>query len=151
MLDKPKPTLAPITPPDIWQPEALSPPKLSAEADLDRLLHASQSRFTAGRSPSILGLAFSDWAVHALNAPFQTAALARTAMAQWQRLAHTAMGGSKAIAPLPGDSQFAHPAWQQRPYDLLTQGQRGGRKEGNRKQIALGGARVCIRQPEQHG
>jgi polyhydroxyalkanoate synthase len=121
MLDKPKPTLAPITPPDIRPPEARSPPKLSAEANLDRLLHASQSRFTAGRSPSTLGLAFSDWAVHAMNAPFQTAALARTAMAQWQRLAHAAMGGGKAIASLPGDRRFAHPAWQQRPYDLLTQ------------------------------
>ncbi len=52
MLDKPKPTLAPITPPDIWPPKALSPPKLSAEANLDRLLHASQSRFTAGDRPA---------------------------------------------------------------------------------------------------
>ncbi|WGJ13245.1 alpha/beta fold hydrolase [Methylocapsa sp. D3K7] len=121
MLDKPKASLAPITPRDIPPPEAPSPPKLSTEANLDRMLHASQSRFTAGRSPSTLGLAFSDWAVHAMNAPFQTAALARTALAQCQRLAHTAMGGGKAIAPLPGDRRFAHPAWQQRPYDLLTQ------------------------------
>ena len=121
MLDKPKPTLAPRSPPDVRLPEAPLPPQLSAEANLDRKLHVWQSRFTAGRSPSTLGLAFSDWVVHAINAPFQTAALARTAMAQWQRLAHTAMGGGKAIVPLPGDRRFAHPAWQQRPYDLLTQ------------------------------
>ena len=121
MLDKPKPILAPITPPDVRPREAPSTSKLTAAANLDRLLHASQSRFTAGRSPSTLSLAFSDWAVHAMNAPFQTAALARTAMAQWQRLAHTAMGGGNAIAPLPGDRRFAHPAWQQHPYDLLTQ------------------------------
>ena len=121
MLDKPKASLAPITPRDIPPLEAPSPPQLSVEANLDRMLHVWQSRFTAGRSPSTLSLAFSDWAVHAMNAPFQTAALARTAMAQWQRLAHTAMGRGKAIAPLPGDRRFVHPAWQQCPYDVLTQ------------------------------
>jgi polyhydroxyalkanoate synthase len=120
MLDKPKQTLAQN--PSYDRPlEAPSPPQLSVEANLDRMLHVWQSRFTAGRSPSTPGLAFSDWAVHAMNAPFQTAGLARTAMAQWQRLAHTMMGGGKAIAPLPGGRRFGHPAWQQRPYDLLTQ------------------------------
>jgi polyhydroxyalkanoate synthase len=85
------------------------------------VLHAWQSRFTAGRSPSTIGLALLDWAVHAANAPFQTAALGGTALEQWQRLARTAMGGEKAIAPLPDDRRFSAPAWQRRPYDLLTQ------------------------------
>jgi polyhydroxyalkanoate synthase subunit PhaC len=100
----------------------LSQPLHSTEAaNLDRMLHAWQSRFTGGRSPSTLSLAFMDWAAHAADAPFQTAALARTAMAQWLRLTQTAMGGEKAIVPQIGDRRFAHPAWQQRPYDLLTQ------------------------------
>ncbi len=30
-------------------------------------------------------------------------------------------GRGNAIAPLPGDRRFAHPTWQQHPYDLLTQ------------------------------
>jgi len=94
---------------------------LSAPADLDRMLHVWQSRFTGGRSPSTVGLAFLDWTAHAANAPFQTAALGRTALAQWQRLAHAVVGSAPVIAPQPDDRRFAHPAWQRRPYDLLTQ------------------------------
>ncbi|HVC59701.1 MAG TPA: alpha/beta fold hydrolase [Acetobacteraceae bacterium] len=94
---------------------------MTTPADLDRLLHAWQSRFTGGRSPSTVSLAFRDWAAHAMNAPFQTADLGRTALAQWQRLAQAAMQGKTAIAPRPGDHRFAHPAWQKPPYDLLTQ------------------------------
>ena len=90
-------------------------------ADLDRVLHVWQSRFTGGRSPSTLCLAFLDWAAHAANAPFQTAALGQTALAQWGRLARAALGGERAIAPQPGDRRFTGAAWQQRPYDLLTQ------------------------------
>ncbi len=96
-------------------------PHLSAPTDLDRMLHVWQSRFTGGRSPSTVGLAFLDWAAHAANAPFQMAALGRTALAQWQRLAHAAAGNAPVIAPQPDDRRFAHPAWQRRPYDLLTQ------------------------------
>ncbi len=93
MLDKPKPTLAPIPPPDVRP--APSPTRVTTPAILDRMLHAWQSRFTGGRSPSTVGLAFLDWAAHAANAPFQTAELGRTALAQWHRLAHAAMGGGK--------------------------------------------------------
>jgi polyhydroxyalkanoate synthase len=94
---------------------------MATPADLDRMLHAWQSRLTGGRSPSTVGLAFLDWAAHAANAPFQTAALGRMAIAQWQRLARAALGGETVIAPQPGDDRFAHPAWKQRPYDLLIQ------------------------------
>jgi polyhydroxyalkanoate synthase len=55
MLDKPKPTLAPRPPLDIRP--APSPARVTAPAIVDRMLHAWQSRFTAGRSPSTLGLA----------------------------------------------------------------------------------------------
>src|ERR1700731_4314701 len=119
MLDMPTPILPPMSPPDVRPPPV--PPRMTAPANLDRILHALQSRFTAGRSPSTVSLAFLDWAAHAANAPFQTAALGRTALAQWLRLVHTAMGGENAIAPQPGNHRFAHPAWQQRPYDLLIQ------------------------------
>ena len=90
-------------------------------ADLDRMLHDWQSRFTGGRSPSTVSLALLDWAAHAANAPFQTATLARTAMAQWGRLAATMIGGEDAIAPQPDDHRFASPAWKQRPYNWLIQ------------------------------
>ena len=94
---------------------------LASPADLDRLLHVWQSRFTGGRSPSTVALACLDWVAHAANAPFQTADLGRTAMANWARLMRTAMGQETPIAAQPGDHRFADPAWQQRPYSLLTQ------------------------------
>jgi polyhydroxyalkanoate synthase subunit PhaC len=90
-------------------------------ADLDRALHAWQNRFTGGRSPSTVALACLDWAAHAVNAPFQTADLGRTAMAQWARLIRMAAGMEAPIEPEPDDHRFSSPAWHQRPYDLLTQ------------------------------
>src|ERR1700728_5111103 len=109
MPDMPVKIVPPMSAPDVRPPLAPSPP-VTTPADLDRLLHAWQSRFTGGRSPSTVSLAFRDWAVHAMNAPFQTADLGRTALAQWQRLAQAMMGGKPAIAPQPGDHRFAHPA-----------------------------------------
>ena len=79
MLDMPTPILPPMSPPDVRPPPV--PPRMTAPANLDRILHAWQRRFTAGRSPSTVSLAFLDWAAHAANAPFQTAALGRTALA----------------------------------------------------------------------
>jgi polyhydroxyalkanoate synthase len=88
--------------------------------DLDRILHAWQSRFTGGRSPSTVNLAFMDWAAHAANAPFTMAEAGRSAFTQWLRLASAMLGG-EAIAPKPGDHRFSNPAWQHRPYDMLVQ------------------------------
>jgi len=93
-------------------------------ADFDRILHAWQSRFTGGRSPSTVALALMDWAAHASNAPFTTSALGRSAFKQWQRLATAMLGGEDAeavIAPKPEDHRFANPAWQRHPYNLLVQ------------------------------
>ena len=118
MLDMPKPKQPPL----VKSPDMLAPPpQISADSNLDRMLHAWQSRYTGGRSPSTLALAFLDWAAHAANAPFQTAALGERALAKWRRLAQAATGGEKAIAPKPGDHRFAHPAWSKPPYDLLVQ------------------------------
>jgi polyhydroxyalkanoate synthase subunit PhaC len=117
-------TLAPVSKqmlpgnPDSLQ--VLDPP-ISVPENLDRMLHVWQSRYTGGRSPSTVGLALLDWAAHATNSPFQTAALASTALTQWSRLVSTTMGGEMAIRPAPDDHRFASPAWQQYPYNLLTQ------------------------------
>lgn len=89
--------------------------------ELDRILHAWQGRFTGGHSPSTTTLAFLDWAAHAVNAPFQTAGLGRTAVEHWQRLARIALG-TEAMLPLPeGDHRFTNPAWSQPPYSLVVQ------------------------------
>jgi polyhydroxyalkanoate synthase len=55
------------------------PTQVQPTEDLDRLLHNWQARFTGGRSPSTVALAFTDWAAHAANTPFKTAALGRAA------------------------------------------------------------------------
>jgi polyhydroxyalkanoate synthase len=94
---------------------------ISAPENLDRMLHVWQSRYTGGRSPSTVSLALFDWAAHAVNSPFQTAALAGTALTQWSRLLSTTMGGEMAMKPAPDDHRFASPAWQQYPYNVLTQ------------------------------
>jgi polyhydroxyalkanoate synthase len=120
MTNMPKPVRLSAPLPDI-SPIDIPPAPRTTPADLDRLLHAWQSRFTGGRSPSTVGLAFADWAAHAANAPFQTAELARTALAQWLRLGRAAMGQDVGIVPQPDDRRFADPAWRQRPFNLLTQ------------------------------
>jgi polyhydroxyalkanoate synthase subunit PhaC len=113
--------------PDINSPASQSgtqpPPvlRLASPADVDRILHYWQSRFTGGRSPTTVPLAFLDWAAHAMNAPFQTAELGRTAIAQWGRLMRIAIGTEGPITPPPDDRRFASPAWLQAPYHLLTQ------------------------------
>ena len=57
--------LSPTVIPDVQPP----PPRGTAACDLDRMLHKRQSRFTGGRSPSTVPLAFMDWA-----APFSKSA-----------------------------------------------------------------------------
>ncbi len=120
MPDISTPVLSLAPSPEVQAP-LLSPVPVTTAADLDRLLHVWQSRYTAGRSPSTVGLALIDWAAHAANAPFQTAELGRTALTQWLCLFQAAMGGQAAIVPPSGDHRFDHPAWRQPPYHLLTQ------------------------------
>ena len=90
-------------------------------AQLDRLLHIWQSHFTGGRSPNTLSLAFLDWAAHAANSPFQTAALGQSAFSNWERLAKASLTGENAIAPSPDDHRFANIVWQVHPFDLMAQ------------------------------
>ena len=104
-------------PPSPWA----SPLELTLPAELDRMLHVWQSRFTGGRSPSTVGLAVLDWAAHAANAPFQTTSLLGGACGQWRRLARVAITGGDAIDPQGDDRRFADAAWRQGPFHLLSQ------------------------------
>jgi len=101
-------------------PDTQRPPAGAAPAEADQWLHAWQSRFTGGRSPSTVALAYLDWAAHAANAPFQTSELVRSGLDRWKRLVRIAAGVEPKLAPPPGDRRFASPAWQQHPYDLRT-------------------------------
>jgi polyhydroxyalkanoate synthase len=98
-----------------------SPPLCDSAEAADRRLHAWQSRFTGGRSPGTVALAYLDWLAHAANTPFQTAELGRTGVEQLRRLWRIALGAEPPVAPSPGDHRFAADAWRQKPYDLMTQ------------------------------
>jgi polyhydroxyalkanoate synthase len=101
---------------------SVSPPAAQTPgAAFDAQLHAWQSRFTGGRSPSTLALAFMDWRAHAANAPFQMAEIMQASLTQWQLLAQVAMGGAPAIVPKPDDRRFEDPAWQVPPFNVMTQ------------------------------
>jgi polyhydroxyalkanoate synthase len=96
-------------------------PYVTTEADLDQQLHAWQSRFTGGLSPSTVALACLDWAAHAANSPFEAMTWGRSALQRWQDLLLAALGGPPAIVPPLDDHRFLAPAWQRRPYSLLAQ------------------------------
>ena len=96
------------------------PAPLAPEA-LDRRLHVWQSNFTGGWSPSTVGMACLDWAVHAANRPFEMLAMAGEALKLVQRLSEAAVKKEKIITPPSYDRRFAEAAWQRPPYDLLVQ------------------------------
>ncbi len=95
---------------------------------LDKSMHATAARFTAGLSPSGLAGAYADWAVHLATAPGKQAQLIEKAAKKAVRLAnyagHCAAGQdltSPCIEPLPQDKRFRGEAWQKWPYNLLYQ------------------------------
>ena len=55
-------------------------------ASIDRLLHASIGRFTAGLSPASLALAYADWAMHLAGAPGKQQQLCEKAVRKAVRL-----------------------------------------------------------------
>lgn len=116
-----------IVAPEVEPSPAPLPVVLGGEI-LDRLLHASLARATAGISPAALGLAFADWWVHLALSPGKQAQLAQLAWTDAGRLATTvaqsALGQSSApsIRPEKIDKRFDDPAWRERPFDLITQG-----------------------------
>ncbi len=95
---------------------------------VDRLTHAWQARFTQAMSPTVLRLAFSDWAEHLANAPGKQLELVEEAANNWIRLLLYPNQHAKdpecppCIQPLPHDRRFTHPAWQQAPFDVIYQG-----------------------------
>jgi polyhydroxyalkanoate synthase len=95
---------------------------------VDRSLHASVARITAGLSPAALALAYLDWAAHLAAAPGKRLQLAEMAARQSLRLfeyaRHCGIRGEPSthcIEPLPQDHRFAAPEWQQFPFNLIHQ------------------------------
>ena len=91
---------------------------------MDRSLRAGIARFTAGLSPSALGAAYLDWAVHLFSAPGKRLQLVDKAARKGVRYTNylgRAMAdpesASCCIEPLPQDRRFSAPEWQQWPYN----------------------------------
>jgi len=94
---------------------------------VDRILHASQARLTAGLSPSSAAAAYLDWAAHLANSPGKQGELFEKAFRKSVRFS-TYIGGllegkheMPCIEPLPQDHRFRGNAWQQPPFSIYYQ------------------------------
>jgi polyhydroxyalkanoate synthase len=93
----------------------------------DRLLHGNLARMTQGVSLPGLGLAWMDWGMHLAQSPgkwWQLLDKARRKNLRWLDYvarASTNAAAEPCIVPLAQDRRFAHPAWQQWPYNVMQQ------------------------------
>lgn len=107
-------------------PQAPDPLDGIAET-LDRAAGAAIAQMTAGLSPITILQAFSDWGLHLAFAPGKQLQLTAKAARKYVRLFDYAVrsagdrDAAPAIEPLPQDRRFADPAWQQPPFNLLSQ------------------------------
>jgi polyhydroxyalkanoate synthase subunit PhaC len=102
---------------------------VTALADvIDRSLHATTARFTAGVSPAALAEAHMDWAMHLLYAPGKRTQLIEKALRKAVRLGNyvsrSALEGSQSapcIEPLPQDHRFVGDDWRKWPFNVIYQ------------------------------
>ncbi|MDH3693220.1 MAG: alpha/beta fold hydrolase, partial [Gammaproteobacteria bacterium] len=94
---------------------------------MDRAVHASMGRYTAGLSPEGLAMAYLDWLVHLSMAPGRRARLIEKALRKTVRLNSyatkfmTGVDAEPCIEPLPQDKRFRHESWQQWPFNMFYQ------------------------------
>ncbi len=93
----------------------------------DRMLHAAMARLTHGLSPASLGAAAGDWLTHLALSPGKQQQLGEKALRKLHRLVLYQMQWARTrcppcIEPLPQDTRFRHPDWQQYPFNLIYQG-----------------------------
>lgn len=104
------------------------PNHVNAEQALDKGLRAAQARFTGGISPIALTAAFSDWALHLMSSPGKQLEIMEAAAKKAKRFGDYAVecgrdlkGASDCIDPLPQDNRFRGDAWQQWPFNMMSQ------------------------------
>ncbi|PIL20115.1 hypothetical protein P775_10630 [Puniceibacterium antarcticum] len=95
------------------------PTPQSAYETLDRMVHASLAKATSGLSPSVLGEAWMDWAVHLAVSPGKQAHLMEQALQNAQALWSQSLGITQPEAP--NDRRFKSEAWQAYPFNVLSQ------------------------------
>ncbi len=93
---------------------------------LDRWTHAQWSLFTRGVSNASLRMAFDDWLTHLLHNPAEQLALTHKAWESGQQwLVYVAQaqqsGCSPCVKPMVQDTRFAHPRWQDWPFNAMSQ------------------------------
>lgn len=133
----PHPTLSAAQPPMGLAPRAApvlprrrddaEPSDLPSFRTFDRMLRAVQARVTQGVSPTAIGDALTDWAVHLMTAPGKQLALALRASVMLARfglwLPGAAIGRPREAPAQPpaGDTRFTDAAWSQFPFNVLVQ------------------------------
>jgi polyhydroxyalkanoate synthase len=99
-------------------------------ANLDLTLNAQIGRFTGNISPAAMAGAYFDWLSHLMLSPSKQQSLMQEAWDKfwrWDNYAFQSVGkdcpeGVLCIEPLPQDKRFADPAWQQWPFNAISQG-----------------------------
>jgi len=94
---------------------------------LDRWAHAQLSPFTRGVSTVSLRMAFDDWLTHLSHNPAEQLKFLQRAMQSsqqwWSFVAQAQLAHCKpCIEPPVQDTRFAHPSWQNWPFNALSQG-----------------------------
>lgn len=114
----------PVTGNDPLPPSAFSPQMAKT---LDRMFNAFVANATNGIDPRVIPLTFLDWWVKLVWSPGTHARLTEKIVRKWIRLVLYAgrsavdPQAAPAIEPLPQDRRFSASAWQQWPYNLISQ------------------------------
>ncbi|MBN9004940.1 MAG: polyhydroxyalkanoic acid synthase [Rhizobiales bacterium] len=94
----------------------------------DRVLHAALAQFSGGISPVALLLAYTDWLSHLAASPQRQLEISQEAVYNGKRFLDAAQhfftaghGPWSLIKPQAQDRRFAHPEWENPPFNLLAQ------------------------------
>lgn len=95
---------------------------------IDRAVHATLARATAGLSPMAMAEAYFNWWAHIAFSPGKQMQLAQKAGRSWHDSRTTsratcakASRPSRRIEPLPQDRRFRDEAWQAPPFNFIQQ------------------------------
>ncbi|SNR63798.1 PHA/PHB synthase family protein [Puniceibacterium sediminis] len=100
-------------------PSPAEPTPQNAYDSLDRLTHATVAKATSALSPSVLGEAWMDWAVHLAVSPGKQAHLIEQALKNLQTLWSQSLGITQPEGS--DDRRFAGEGWQNYPYNVWAQ------------------------------
>ena len=95
----------------------LQAPPASQPFSIDRVVHAAEARFTGSLSTISLALAYLDFAWHLANSPGRQIQLACRAFELFEQLTKS----EQWIRPSPQDWRFNDPAWDDYPFNVISQ------------------------------